>query len=145
MKIRKACSLMSFNNYLQRVGQPAAMPTYVIHNPIGANFLTRLSLGLSHLNEHKFNHDCKSFMFMQFGDWIPSHFFLHFHYFTDIRSTLLDDLKLIDLNIPSFPDSEILALLLYGSPKFDHNQNTKILSSSISFILKFERINGSLL
>ena len=50
------------------------------------------------------------------------------------HSTLLDDLKSIDVNIPSFPDSEIVELILYGGLKIDLNQNTKILSSSISFI-----------
>ena len=51
----------------------------------------------------------------------------------------------MDVNIPSFADSEILGLLLYGSPNFDINQGTKILSSSISFILESERFNDSLL
>ena len=69
-------------------------------------------------------------MFMQFES--PSHFVLHCHYFTNLRSTLLDDLKSIDVNISSFPGSEIVVLLLSGSPKFDLNQNTKILSSSIT-------------
>ena len=75
----------------------------------------------------------------------PSHFFLHCHYFTNIHATLLDDLKSIDVNIPSFPDREIVKLLLDGSPKFDFNQNTKILSSPFSLILKSGRFNGSLL
>ena len=43
---------------------------------------------------------------------------------------------------PSFL-SEIVELPLYGSPKFDLNQNNKILSSSVSFILKSERFNDS--
>ena len=51
----------------------------------------------------------------------------------------------MDVNIPSFAGSEILGLLLYGSPNFDINQGTKILSSSISFILESERFNDSLL
>ena len=50
---------MSFKNYLLRVGRPTAMPTYGIHNPIGLKFLTRLRLGLSHLNEHMFKHNFK--------------------------------------------------------------------------------------
>ena len=54
-------------------------------------------------------------------------------------------MKSIDVNIPSFPDSEIVELLLYDSPKSDLNQNTKILSSYISFNLKSERLNRSFL
>ena len=38
-----------------------------------------------------------------------------------------------------------MGLPLYGSPKFNLSQNIKILSSSISFSLKSERFNGSLL
>ena len=30
-------------------------PTFKIHNPLGLKLLTRLRLGLSHLNEHRFN------------------------------------------------------------------------------------------
>ena len=108
-----------------------------------------MRLLLSHLNEHKFKRNdkdcvnplCSCSLEIEF----PSHFFLHCHYFTNTRSTLLIDLKSINANIPSFPDSEIVELLLYGSPKFDLNQNIKILSSSISFILKSERFNGSFL
>ena len=74
-----------------------------------------------------------------------SHFFLHCHYFTNIRSTLFSELQSVDVNIAKFSDNEIVDLLLYGSPKFDTDQNHKILSSCISFILKSERFDGSLL
>ena len=140
---------MSFKKFLLRVGQPTAMLTYVIHNSIGLKFLTRFRLRLSHLNEHKFKHNLKNCVspLCSFSLEIesPSHFFLHCHYFTSICSTILDDLKSNDVNGPSFPDSEIVELLFYGSPKCDLHQNTKVLSSSISFILKSENFNGSIL
>ena len=34
--------------------RPKPGPLYNIHNPSGIKLLTRLRLGLSHLNEHKF-------------------------------------------------------------------------------------------
>ena len=146
IKIRKANSLMSFKNSPLKVGRPTAMPTYGIYNPIGLKFLTTLNLGLIHLNEHKFKHNFKQcenpLCTCSLQIESPSHFFLHCHYFTDIRSTLLDDLKSMDVNILGFPDSEIN---FYACPKFDLNQNTKILSSSFSFILKFEIFHGSFL
>ena len=74
-----------------------------------------------------------------------SHFFLHCHYFTSIHSTLFSELQSVDVNIAQFSDNEIVDLLLYSSPKFDKDQNHKILSSPISFILKSERFDGSLL
>ena len=41
--------------------RPKCNETYGIQNPTGLKLLTRLRLGLSHLNDHKFNHkfrDC---------------------------------------------------------------------------------------
>ena len=74
-----------------------------------------------------------------------SHFFLHCHYFTSINSTAFSELPSFDTNIVKFSDNEIVDLLLYGSPKFDTDQNHKILNSCISFILKSQRFDGSLL
>ena len=54
---RKSESLPYFRNALLKVGWPRAKPVYNIHNPIGLKLLTRLRLGLSHLNEHKFKHN----------------------------------------------------------------------------------------
>ena len=54
MQIRRSESFLSFENSLLKIGRPTAKPTYKIYNPIGLKFLTKLKLGLSHLNEHKF-------------------------------------------------------------------------------------------
>ena len=147
--LRKSESLPYFRNALLKIGRPTAKPICNTHNPIGLKLLTRLRLGLSHLNEHKFKHN--------FQDCINplctcsleiesfSYFFLHCHYFTNIRSTLFSELQSVDANIAKFSDNEIVDLLLYGSPKFDTDQNHKILSSCISFILKSERFDGSIL
>ena len=62
----------------------------------------------------------------------------------NIHATLLDHLESVDINIPIFLDNELVDLLLYGSPNFKSNQNNKILSSSISFIIKSERLSGLL-
>ena len=61
MQVRRLQSFLSFKNSLIKIGPPTTKPTYNIHNPIGVKFLTRLRLGLSHLNRHKFTHhlqDC---------------------------------------------------------------------------------------
>ena len=115
---------------LRKVGRPTAKPIYNIHNSIGLKLLTRLRLGLSHLNEHKFKHN--------FQDCINplstcsleieslSHFFLHCNYFTNIRSTLFSELQSVDANVVKFLDNETVDLLLHDSPKFDTDQNHKI-------------------
>ena len=118
------------------------------HNPRPNEDVTIRWLELSHLNEHKFKHhfqDCvNSLCSCSLEIEFPSNSFLHCHHFTNIRATLLDDLQSVDRNIPSFSDNELVDLLLYGSPNFNLNQNNKILSSSISFIIKSERFSGSL-
>ena len=147
--LRKSESLRYFRNASLKIGRPTAKPIYNIHNPIGLKLFTRLRLGLSHLNEHKFKHnfqDCiNPFCMCSLVIESLSHLFLHCHYFTNIRSTLFSELQSVDANIAKFSDNEIADLLLYGSSKFDTGQNHKILSSCISFILKSERFDGSLL
>ena len=149
MQIRRSESFSeSFENSLLKIGRPTAKPTYNIHNPTGLKFLTRFRLGLSHLNERKFKHnlqDCVNPLCscsLEIESF--SHFFLHCHHFTNIRATLQDDLQSVNRNIPSFSDNELVDLLLYVSPNFNLNRNNKILSSSISFIIKSERFSGSL-
>ena len=147
MQIRRSETL-SFKHFLLKIGRPTAKPTYNIHNPIGLKFLTRLRLGLSQLNEHKFKHnfqDCVNpLCSCSLEIESLSHLFLHCHNFTNISATLLDDLQSVDRSIISFPDNELVDLILYGTPNFNLNQNNKILSSSISFIIKSERFSGSL-
>ena len=97
MQIRRSESFLSLKNSLLKIGRPTAEPIYNIQNPIGLKFLTRLRLGLSHLNEQKFKHnfqDCVNPL-CSCSLEIESlfRFFLHCHHFTNIRATLLDDLR----------------------------------------------------
>ena len=48
-----------FRNSLLKMLRPSPNPVYDIQNSLGLCLLTRLRLGLSHLNEHKFNHNFK--------------------------------------------------------------------------------------
>ena len=54
LQIRKADSLLSFKNVLLKIGHPVPNSYFNIHNPVGLKLLTRLRIGLSHLNEHTF-------------------------------------------------------------------------------------------
>ena len=106
VQIRRSESFLSFKNSLLKIGQPTAKPTYNIHNPIGLKFLTRLRLGLCHLNKHKFKHnfqDCVNpLCSCSLEIKSLSLFFLDCHHFTNTRATLLDDLQSVDRNIRSF-------------------------------------------
>ena len=107
--------------YFRRLVGPQLNRFIIFIIPLVWNFSPHF--GLSHLNEHRFKHN--------FQDCINplctcsleieslSYFFLHCHYFTNIRSTLFSELQSVDVNIAKLSDNEIVDLLLYGSPKFD--------------------------
>ena len=149
LKIRQSKTLLTFRNALMKIGTPIPKPVYNVHNPVGLKLLTRLRLGLSHLNQHKFNHnfqDCLNpLCSCSLEVESVSHFFLHCHYYSNIRSTLLNELQSIDINLLNQEDDIVVEVLLYGSTKFNNNQNFRLLSSSIDYILKSERFSGSLL
>ena len=149
LKIRQSKTLLTFRNALMKIGTPIPKPVYNVHNPVGLKLLTRLRLGLSHLNQHKFNHnfqDCLNpLCSCSLEIESVSHFFLHCHYYSNIHSTLLNELQSIDINLLNQEDDIVVEVLLYGSTKFNNNQNFRLLSSSIDYILKSERFSGSLL
>ena len=122
---------------------------FIMFITVGLKLHTRLRLGLSYLNQHKFNHN-----FQDCLNPLPScssevesvsYFFLHCHYYSNIRLTLLNELQSIDINLLNQEDDIVVEVLLYGSTKFNTNQNFTLLSSSIDYILKSERFSGSLL
>ena len=89
-----------------------------IHDPI-------LRLGLSHWNEHRYNHKFKHCVnpkcICSSENESTSQFFLHCH--TLIRNTLFDKLKEIATNLQELSDQNITEILLHGSPHFTDIQN----------------------
>ena len=55
--IKSSDSFLMFRKRMLNLIRPKCNETYGIHNPTGLKLLTRLRLGLSHLNDHKFNHN----------------------------------------------------------------------------------------
>ena len=108
-----------------------------VHNSVGLKLLTRLRLGLSHLNQHKLNQnfqDCLNPLCscsLEIESF--SHFFLHCHYYSNIRSTL-NEIQSIDINLLNQEDDILVEVFLYRSTKFNNNQNFRLLSSSIDYI-----------
>ena len=87
-----------FRNYLPKSIWSLSKPICNIHNPSVMQHLTRLRLGVSHLNEHKFNHNfegcinplCTCILEVE----STTHFFLHCHYYSNIcKKTLYMILK----------------------------------------------------
>ena len=56
LKIWQSETLLTFWNALIKIGRPIPRPLYNVHKPFGLILLTRLRLGFSHLNQHKFSH-----------------------------------------------------------------------------------------
>ena len=48
-----------FKNYLLEIGRPVPQSTNNILHPLGLWLLIYLRFGVSHLNQHKFNHKLK--------------------------------------------------------------------------------------
>ena len=100
---------------------------YHIFDPKGLTFLTRLRLGLSHLDEHKFRHnfqDCLNHLCscsLEIED--TSHYLLHCHQFLHHCVALMDSVKSICDNFDSMSDNVKEVLLLHGDLRFDENKN----------------------
>ena len=96
-------------------------------------------LGLSHLNEHRFNHNFQNFI-TPLCPWSlevdsSSHFFLHFLHDNDIRANLFNELKSVDKNILKLSDNKLINLLFYGDPQFGFNKNTRLLVVASKYII----------
>ena len=135
-------------NHLLKIIRPVSNPVYNIQNYIGLKLLTRLRLGLSHLNEHRFNHNfqncinplCTCSLEVE----STAHFFLHCHHYHNIRAKLLNSLEVIDTNLLKLSEEQLTKVLLYGFSQLDQNQNRNVLNSSIDFTVELKRFESSL-
>ena len=117
------------------------LPVYNICKPIGLKLLTRLRLGLSHLNEHRFVNLC---VLVAWRQKQPLIFFLHSHYYHPVRLTLFNELCEIDMTLPNLSEEKFLNIILYGSSLFSDSQNQSLLNSTIKYITDSNRFRGSI-
>ena len=115
-EIRKSVSHEVFKNSLLKFIRPSPNSLFNVSDSLGIKLLTRLRLGLSHLREHKFNHN--------FQDTInplcpcslesesTTHFFLRCQNFTDLRKCLMNELIKIDSCILTLDEKSFTKLLL---------------------------------
>ena len=110
------CSL--FKSRLLYFIRPNQSNTCNIFDPIGLKLLTRLRLGLTHLNERKFRHtfqDCLNplcFCSLEIED--TTHYLLHYQHFSRRRYDLMNSVKSIIPNFESLTDNNRIDILLYG-------------------------------
>ena len=104
---------------------------------------------LSHLNEHRFNHNFEDCINPQCSCSLEVEsttlFFLHCHNFVNIRNTLLNKLNSISCDISNCLDRSLTKLILYENPKFLFQQNSDIINASIEYINNSKRFLCSLL
>ena len=141
-------SLEVFKNKLLYFIRPVQRTIYNVFDPQGLKFLSRLRLGLSPLNEHRFRHNFKDCInplcscSLEVENTL--HFFLHCHHYSTFRIGLMNKVNRIDGNCSCFSDDNKVSLLLYCDSRFDDNKNNFILSASITNILETERFSTSL-
>ena len=81
-----------------------------IFDPKGIKFLTRLRLGFSHLNEHRFRHNFQDCMnplcscSLEIEDTL--HYLLHCHHFNHICIDLMNSVKSVSDNFESLSDKD---------------------------------------
>ena len=147
--IRQSESLNIFRTALLKFIRPSANSVFLVRDRQGLKLLTRLRLNLSHLREHKFNHNFQGTI----NPLCPcsletesvSHFFLRCLNFIEIRTNLKAELREIDETILELSDVSLVNLLLYGDKEFSTEINTKILQCSIKYILESKRFDEPLL
>ena len=135
LDVRKSRSYATFRNTLLKLGRPIQRAIYSINNPVGLKLLTRPRLGLSHLNEHRFNQNFKNCInpLCSCSLEIEStyQFLLHCHHYKNIRLTLLNSIAEIIGNSFNINDECLVNLLLFGNQKYTEIDNSHIINATI--------------
>ena len=147
--IRKSKSYATFRNTLLKLGRPIQRAIYSISNPVAVGLKLLTCHGLSHLNEHRFNHNfqncinplCSCSLKIE----STSHFLLHCHHYTKIRVTLLNSIAEIIGNTFNINDECLFNLLLFDSIKYTEIDSSHIVNTTIKYLLDSGRFNGPLL
>ena len=107
--IRNSESVAIFKSRLLSLIQPFQSNVYNIFDPIGLKLLTRLRLGFSHLNEHKFRHDFQECLnplcLCNFEIEDTTHYLLLCQYFSEHRINLINSVNSVFDNCESFSDN----------------------------------------
>ena len=142
---RNSVSIGEFKRKLLVQIRPPCRSVYNVHNVTGVRNLTRLRVGFSPLNEHRFRHnfDCLSPLCVcGKGNEDTEHFLLHCPLFDNARSNLFGQLGDIPKLEFSVLDNEALSnLLLFGDRKLNIVSNRMILEATILFIEKTKRLH----
>ena len=146
--LRKSENFLVFKSNILKFIRPSPNSVYNCHNPRGICLITRLRLGLSHLREHKFKHGFQDMLnpLCSCGNDVESteHFLLHCPQFVNERRTLLSTLGNFNCSLLENTSKVLTQTLLLGNTSLSENDNSKILSAAIDFILSTKRFDEQL-
>ena len=146
--IRDSESIAIFKKRLLSFIRPIPSNVYNIFDPIGLKFLTRLHLRFSHLNEHRFRHNCQECInplrSCNLETENTSHYLLHCHHFSQNRINPMNSVNSVFENFDILSDNIKTDVLLYGDSRLDGESNKIILEATISYIKTSERFTGSI-
>ena len=119
LNIRNSESISIFKSKLLSFIRPVQTNIYNIFDPKGLTFLTRLRLGLSHLNEHRFRHNFQDCLNPLCSCSLEiegtSHYLLHCHYFSHHRVVFMNSVKSVCDNFDSMSDHGFMDFSRYKS------------------------------
>ena len=147
--IRKSVSSEVFQNSLLKFIRPSPNSLFNVSDSLEIELFTSLRLGLSHLREHKFNHNFQDTInplcscSLESGS--TSHFFLRCQNFTDLCKCLMNKLIKIDSYILTTDDKSFTKLFLFGDGRYDSKTNKSIILASTNFISSNKRFDGQLM
>ena len=148
VNIRNSSSINVIKKELLKFIRPEPNSTYNINDSKGLTLLTRLRLGVSHLDDHKFRHnfqDCVSPVCSCSQDIeTTTHFLLHCPNHHCARKTFFHKINQVNGNILRQSNSTITKIMLFGDIKFDFETNKILLMSTIEFVSLTERFSCSL-
>ena len=113
-----------------------------ISNPLSLKLLTSISLGLSHLQCHKFNHNfsiCLDEICICGKD--TNHFLLQCSLFFKERQVLVNNICDIDSLLIDQIENSLCYTLLLGKENMNDSDNSHVPNATIKYILSTEKFN----
>ena len=146
--LKQCHSFERFKNLLLVTIRPVQNSIFDVFDHEGVKLLTRLRLGLSHLNKHKFTHGfCDTVNPMcscNTEEESVSHFLLRCPNHINIRNSLMNGIMDIHPTVHLLNDDFITKVLLYGDRKLNFDDNSKILNLTVTYILASKRFDTAL-
>ena len=137
-----------FKNKFSKFILPKVNAFFNCINSKGVKIITRLWLGLSHLQDHKFKHylqDCLK-PICSCGTEVETtvHYLLHCPNNLDERKSFLNNIKSVLHNILKQSDT-IIDVFPFGDTSLDDTSTTIILNTTINYLTSTKRFNHSIL